>query len=162
VNGSLKLFHIRKKGIASVIGQVEQIGQKLIYLADDEPTIREALLTFLEDAGYEVQAFETGDLLLAAFAERPADMVILDVMMPGSNGFSVSKELRRTSHVPIFILSARDSDLDYQTGLDLGCDDFFTKPVSPMNVVMRVKAMFRRIAYEREALLGTLKNDAVL
>jgi len=122
---------------------------KLIYLADDDTYIRDALKVFLQNAGYEVEAFESGDLLLAAFAQKPADLVVLDVMMPGSNGFTVCRELRRISFVPIFMLSARDSDLDYQTGLDLGADDFFTKPVSPMTFVMRVKALFRRIAYER-------------
>jgi len=123
---------------------------QLIYIADDDMYIRDAIKVFLENAGYRVEAFENGDLLLAVFAETPADLVILDVMMPGSNGFTVCKELRRVSHVPIFMLTARDSDLDYQTGLDLGADDFFTKPVSPMTLVMRGKAMFRRIQYERE------------
>jgi len=122
---------------------------KLIYIADDDTYIRDALKAFLENAEYRVEAFENGDLLLAAFAERPSDLVVLDVMMPGSNGFTVCKELRRVSTVPIFMLTARDSDLDYQTGLDLGADDFFTKPVSAMTFVMRVKALFRRIEYER-------------
>ena len=127
---------------------------KLIYLADDDGSIREALKTFLENAGYEVQAFENGNTFLEAFSEKIPDLVILDVMMPpGPNGFAVCKEIRKTSYVPIFIVSARDSDLDYQTGLDLGCDEFFTKPVSPMTLVMRVSAMFRRIEYERELCL---------
>ena len=131
---------------------MSQLEQKLIYVADDDTYIREALKTFLENAGYKVNAFENGELLLAAFGEVPCDLVILDVMMPGTNGFAVCKELRRVSHVPIFIVTARDSDLDYQTGLDVGADDFFTKPISPMTVTMKVKAMFRRIAYEREAV----------
>ena len=122
---------------------------KLIYVADDDVYIREALRAFLENAGYEVEAFENGDFLYEVFKEKPSDLVVLDVMMPGSNGFTICKELRRISKVPIFMLTARDSDLDYQTGLDLGADDFFTKPVSPMTFVMRVKAMFRRIAFER-------------
>ena len=126
--------------------------QKLIYIADDDITIRDAIRVFLENAGYRVEDYETGDLLLAAFEQEPADLVVLDVMMPGSNGFTVCKELRRVSHVPIFMLTARDSDLDYQTGLDLGADDFFTKPISPMTLVMRVKAIFRRIAYERSSI----------
>ena len=127
--------------------------QKTIYIADDEKDIREAIKTFLENAGYAVLAFEDGDSLLLAFSEKPADLVILDAMMPGSNGFTCCKNLRKMSHVPIFMLTARDSDLDYQTALDLGCDDFFTKPISPMTLVMRVKALFRRIAYERAAAL---------
>ena len=126
--------------------------QKLIYVADDDNYIREAVKTFLENAGYLVEAFDNGDSLLEAFFTTPADLVVLDVMMPGAhNGFSVCKELRKTSFVPIIMITARDSDLDYQTGLDLGSDDFFTKPVSPMNLVMRVKAIFRRISYERES-----------
>ena len=132
---------------------------KLIYVADDDTYIREALKTFLENAGYTVQAYENGDALLSAFNNAPSDLVILDVMMPGTNGFAICKTLRQISHVPIFMVTARDSDLDYQTGLDVGADDFFTKPISPMTVTMKVKAMFRRIAYEREAARQTGDNS---
>ena len=126
--------------------------KKLIYIADDDYSIREAIKAFLESADFKVRAFETGDALLLEFNKKPSDMVILDVMMPGNhNGFGVLKEIRSFSIVPIIMLTARDSDLDYQTGLDLGSDDFFTKPVSPMNLVMRVKAIFRRIEFERTA-----------
>jgi len=124
--------------------------KKTIYIADDETAIRFAIKTFLENAGYAVEDFENGDLLLAAFAEHPADLVVLDVMMPGSNGFVVCKELRKTSRVPIIMLTARDSDLDYATGLDLGSDDYLVKPFSPMALTMRVKAIFRRMEFERQ------------
>jgi len=124
---------------------------KLIYIADDDYSIREALKTFLESGGYDVLAFEDGDSLLAEFGKKAADLVVLDVMMPGSSGFTICKELRKVSHVPIIMLTARDSDLDYQTAMDLGSDDFFTKPASPMSIVQRVKAIFRRIEYERIA-----------
>jgi len=132
--------------------------EKKIYIADDEINIRLGIKTFLESAGYIVEDFETGDLLLQAFAQSPADMVILDVMMPGSNGFVVCKELRRTSHVPIIMLTARDSDLDYATGLDLGSDDYLTKPFSPMALTMRVKAIFRRMEFERLAASNEGEN----
>ena len=135
--------------------------QKMIYIADDEVTIRDAIKTFMESSGYKVRAFEDGDSLIKAFWEEPADLVILDVMMPGSNGFTCCKALRDVSHVPIFMLTARDSDLDYQTGLDLGCDDYFMKPISPMTLVMRTKALFRRIDYEREALLKEIQNETI-
>ena len=131
---------------------------QLIYIADDEPNIREIFKTFLENAGFTVQAFASGDQLLQAFNQKPCSLVILDVMMPGTNGFAVCKELRRISHVPIFLATARDSDLDYQTGLDIGADDFFIKPISPMNVTMKVKAIFRRMEYERAAALNPLSN----
>ncbi|MCL2842753.1 MAG: response regulator transcription factor [Oscillospiraceae bacterium] len=125
--------------------------KKKIYIADDEANIRTAIKTFLENADYTVEAFETGDQLLEAFTERPADLVVLDVMMPGSNGFVVCKKLRQSSHVPIIMLTARDSDLDYATGLDLGSDDYLIKPFSPMALTMRVKAIFRRMEFERQA-----------
>lgn len=123
---------------------------KKIYIADDEINIRSAIKTFLENAGYIVEDFETGDLLLAAFTESPSDLVILDVMMPGSNGFVICKEIRKISLVPVIMLTARDSDLDYATGLDLGSDDYLTKPFSPMALVMRVKALFRRMEFDRK------------
>ena len=124
-------------------------GARKIYIADDEQNIRTAIKAFLENDGHEVHDFETGDALLAAFSESPADMVILDVMMPGSNGFICCKELRKASSVPIIMLTARDSDLDYATGLNIGSDDYLIKPFSPMALTMRVKAMFRRIDFER-------------
>ena len=133
--------------------------KKLIYIADDEANIRDAIKAFLENAGYEVRTFENGDSLIKAFWEESADLIILDVMMPGSNGFACCKALRDVSHVPIFMLTARDSDLDYQTGLDLGCDDFFTKPISPMTLVLRTKALFRRISYERKAVIKELTGN---
>ena len=128
--------------------------EKKIYIADDETNIRLGIKAFLENAGYIVEDFENGDLLMEAFCENPADLVILDVMMPGSNGFIVCKELRKISRVPIIMLTARDSDLDYVTGLDLGSDDYLTKPFSPMALVMRVKAIFRRMEYDREIFAG--------
>ncbi|GAK31501.1 two-component response regulator [Weissella oryzae SG25] len=123
---------------------------KKIYIADDEDNIRLAIKAFLEKADFEVMDFATGDALLEQFKVEPSDFVILDVMMPGSNGFTILRALREQSTVPIIMLTARDSDLDYATGLDLGSDDYFTKPFSPMELVMRVKAIFRRIEFEEE------------
>ncbi|MCL2407844.1 MAG: response regulator transcription factor [Defluviitaleaceae bacterium] len=123
---------------------------KIIYIADDETNIRLGIKTFLEGAGYVVRDFETGDLLLAAFTAEHADLVVLDVMMPGKNGFIICKKLRELSTVPIIMLTARDSDLDYATGLDLGSDDYLTKPFSPMALVMRIKAIFRRMEWAKD------------
>lgn len=121
-----------------------------IYIADDDENIREAIKTFLENDGYNVTAFENGDKLLATFLEAPCDLIILDVMMPGKDGFMICAELRKTSTVPIIMLTARDTDIDYATGLSLGSDDYFTKPFSAISLVMRVKAIFRRIEFERQ------------
>jgi DNA-binding response OmpR family regulator len=122
---------------------------ELIYIADDETNIRDVVKSFLESEGYRVSAFEDGDHLLAAFQVEPCDLIILDIMMPGSSGFDVCRQIRQTSTVPIIMLTARDSDLDYATGINLGSDDYFTKPFSAMSLVMRVKAILRRVEYER-------------
>lgn len=121
---------------------------KKIYIADDEKNIRELIRLFLQNEGYEVFAFDSGDALLAAFTACPADMVILDIMMPGSDGLAVCTALRNISHIPIIIVSARDSELDRITGIALGSDDYMTKPFSPMELVARVKAIFRRMALD--------------
>lgn len=123
---------------------------KTIYIADDDDNIRLAIKTFLRNDGYQVEDFPTGDLLFEAFREKEADLVILDVMMPGSSGFEICQKLREVSTVPIIMLTARDSEMDYATGLSLGSDDYFTKPFSPMALVMRVRAIFRRIEFERK------------
>ncbi|MDN5351408.1 MAG: hypothetical protein PWQ12_324 [Clostridiales bacterium] len=133
---------------------------KRIYMADDEASIREVVKRFLESEGYLVNMFETGDALLEAFKAEPCDLVILDVMMPGSNGFVICEAIRKLSTVPIIMLTARDSELDYATGINLGSDDYFTKPFSAMSLVMRVKAIFRRIELDRAGNDTALRNFA--
>lgn len=123
---------------------------KKIYIADDDDNIRGAIRAFLVNDGYAVEDFANGEALLRRFGEAPADLLILDVMMPGPDGFAVCEQVRRTSTVPIIMLTARDSDFDYVRGMSLGSDDYFTKPFSPMALVMRVKAIFRRIEFEKQ------------
>lgn len=121
-----------------------------IYVADDERNIRELIQSFLEDEGFRVTLFETGDALLCEFEKIPADLVILDVMMPGTDGFSICSSIRKKSDVPIILLTARGTDADYVTGFTLGCDDYFAKPFSPIKLTMRVKAIFKRLSKEKE------------
>ena len=116
-----------------------------IYLAEDEKNIRILVLSFLKKEGYHVHAFETGDALYEKFLEKAADLVILDIMMPGSSGFTICKKLRAISNVPIIMLTARDTDEDYTSGITLGSDAYFTKPFSPIKLTMQVKAMLRRV-----------------
>ena len=123
---------------------------KLIYIADDEKNIRHLIRSFLEKEGYQVETFETGDELYEAFLVRACDLVILDVVMPGNSGFIICTKLRGISSVPIIMLTARDTEEDYISGLSLGSDDYFTKPFSPVKLTMRVKAMFRRITMDTE------------
>ncbi|MCX0368941.1 response regulator transcription factor [Clostridium perfringens] len=122
--------------------------RKVIYIADDENNIRNLVKTFLESNDYIVEDFENGDLLLERFKEKEADLVIIDIMMHGLDGFEICTKLREISIVPIIMLTARDSDLDYIKGLTVGSDDYLTKPFSPMALVMRVKAIFRRIEFQ--------------
>lgn len=124
---------------------------KLIYIAEDEKNIRNLIESFLKKEGYEVLAFETGDELYEKFYHRPADLVILDIMMPGSNGFIIVTKLREISNVPIIMLTARDTDEDYITGISLGSDAYFTKPFSPIKLIMQVKAMLRRTSMDKSA-----------
>ena len=118
--------------------------EKFIYIADDDDNIRNLLKSFLEREGYICTAFPTGDDLLKKFITDPCDLIILDVMMPGRDGFFILSELRKISNVPIIMLTARDSDADYIEGLNLGSDDYFTKPFSPIKLVTKVKSVFRR------------------
>ena len=118
---------------------------KLIYIAEDEKNIRHLIRSFLEKEDYQVKAFENGDQLYDAFMQKPCDLIILDIMMPGSSGLIICAKLRAVSKVPIIMLTARDTEEDYISGISLGSDDYFTKPFSPVKLIMRVKAMFRRI-----------------
>ena len=123
---------------------------KRIYAADDEENIREVLKSFLVDAGYETSVFPTGDDLFERFSKDPSDLVILDIMMPGTDGLTICKKIRTISNVPIIILTAKDSELDYCMGMSYGGDDYLMKPFRPSMLIMRIKALFRRIEMEHE------------
>lgn len=125
---------------------------KLIYIADDDGSIRSLEATFLRNSGFEVQTFENGDLLLARFEEQPADLLVLDIMMPGTDGLTLCARIRETSNVPIIIVSAKGSEMERVTGITIGCDDYLAKPFSPIELVARVNAILRRVEmYSREA-----------
>lgn len=118
---------------------------KRIYVADDEKNICFLIQNFLEKEGFEVRCFEDGESLLAACEERMPDLCILDIMMPKMDGLTVCTQIRKKSHVPIIIVSAKDSPLDRITGITLGSDDYMVKPFLPLELVTRVKALFRRV-----------------
>ncbi len=125
---------------------------KKIYVADDEENIRNLIQMFLQKEGFQVQCFADGETLLKAFLKESADMVIIDIMMPGLDGFEVCSSLRRKSNVPIIMVSARDTEADRITGITLGSDDYLVKPFSPSELVVRVKSLFRRIEMDRKVL----------
>lgn len=122
---------------------------KLIYIADDEINIRELIKLFLINEGYRIKTFSNGDELYTEFVNNPSDLVILDIMMPGTDGLSLCGKIRAVSNIPIIIVSAKDSELDRITGISIGSDDYLTKPFSPIELVVRVKALFRRIEMEK-------------
>lgn len=123
--------------------------KKKIYIADDEQNIRELIKSFLEAEGFEVTTFKTGDELLSRFLKEHSDLVILDIMMPGTDGLALCSQIRQKSRIPIIIVSARGSELDRITGITLGSDDYLTKPFSPVELTARVKAIFRRMELDR-------------
>lgn len=127
-----------------------------IYIADDEQNIRELIKSFLESDGYEVSAFATGDELAETFENKPSDLVILDIMMPGTDGLTVCKQLREKSDVPIIMLTAKDSEYDYVHGITIGSDDYLTKPFRPTTLLMRVRSLLRRMDMNERA--DSLKN----
>jgi DNA-binding response OmpR family regulator len=122
---------------------------------DDEQSITELLAYNLQRNGFQVSVAEDGpQALRMAQTERP-DLVVLDLMLPGLDGLDVCRHLRRESSVPIIILTARDEEVDRVVGLELGADDYVTKPFSVRELVARIKAVLRRTATEETSRAGT-------
>ncbi len=116
----------------------------LILLVDDDPSIATLVRLYLEKEGFAVQTESRGDQALAAFRRNPPDLVLLDIMLPGLDGTEVLKGIRRTSAIPVIMLTARDETFDKVLGLELGADDYITKPFDTKELVARVKAVLRR------------------
>ena len=127
-----------------------------ILLADDEASIRRILETRLKMAGYDVYTAQDGEEAVNAFNKYNPDLVVLDVMMPIMDGYGVTREIRRTSDVPIIILTALGDVSERITGLELGADDYVIKPFSPKELEARVKAVLRR-TNNRETVTPTGK-----
>lgn len=125
------------------------VNKKLIYIADDEINICNIIKSFLIKEGYDVETFSDGRSVLEAFDAKQADMLVIDIMMPGMDGFSLCSAIRQKSSVPIIIVSAKDTEPDKIAGLTLGSDDYLTKPFSPMELIARVKSIFRRIDLDK-------------
>jgi DNA-binding response OmpR family regulator len=117
-----------------------------VLLAEDDASIREIATLGLEQAGFRVTATGDGRDALLRFRDRPFDLVVLDVMLPSLDGFEICREIRRESQTPIIILSARSELHDVVVGLELGADDYVTKPFELPELVARIKAVLRRAA----------------
>jgi two-component system response regulator VicR len=121
------------------------IAQKQILVVDDESSIRDVLTRYLEREGYRVEVAADGPSALHATAQMSPDLIVLDLMLPGLDGLEVCHRLRMQSTVPIIMLTARDEEADKVRGFTTGADDYITKPFSPAELVLRVKAVLRRV-----------------
>lgn len=134
-----------------------------ILIVDDEPSIRDLLTTSLRFAGFGVRAVSNGAQTISAVLEEEPDLIILDVMLPDMNGFSVTKRLRTAGYTaPILFLTAKDETEDKITGLTIGGDDYVTKPFSLDEIVARIRAILRRTIHEEEDAVisvGPLEMD---
>src|SRR6266576_7155934 len=119
-----------------------------IMVVDDEKHIVELARLYLVREGYEVEGVGDGDQAMARFNQLKPDLVILDIMLPGTDGLTICKLIRKQSQVPIIMLTARDEVTDKVVGLEVGADDYLTKPFHPQELVARAKALLRRARTE--------------
>jgi len=135
---------------------------KTILVVDDEPKIAELARDYLEHAGFAVFTAGDGRAAVTAVRQRRPDLVVLDLGLPGLDGLDVTREIRRDSNVPIVMLTARDDEFDKLLGLELGADDYLTKPFSPRELVARVRAVLRRSERPPEVAETIRAGDVVL
>ena len=130
-----------------------------ILIVEDEIAIAELEKDYLELSGFEVEAETQGDVGLLRALKEEFDLIILDLMLPGVDGFEICRKIRETKNTPIIIVSAKKDDIDKIRGLGMGADDYMTKPFSPSEMVARVKAHLAR--YERLVNSGMPSNDII-
>ncbi len=115
-----------------------------ILLVDDDPNIRQLVSLYLTREGFEVEEAQRGDDALKAFKAAAPALILLDIMLPGMDGWQVCREVRKVSNIPIIMLTAKDETFDKVLGLELGADDYIAKPFEPKELVARIKAVIRR------------------
>ncbi|MGB0848338.1 MAG: response regulator [Thiolinea sp.] len=121
-----------------------------ILIVEDEPKIAEILQKYLQNAGYQTCWLAQGEEANQWIDDNQPALVLLDLMLPGKDGLEICKDIRRTSEIPVIMLTARAEEIDRLLGLELGADDYICKPFSPREVVARVKAVLRRFAHESD------------
>jgi two-component system, OmpR family, response regulator RegX3 len=132
-----------------------------VLVVEDEESFSEALSYMLRREGFEVAVAATGPDALSEFDRSGADLVLLDLMLPGLSGTEVCRTLRQRSNVPVIMLTARDSEIDKVVGLELGADDYVTKPFSSRELVARIRAVLRRRAEPEELVPAALEAGPV-
>ncbi|NLV54804.1 MAG: response regulator transcription factor [Acidimicrobiales bacterium] len=120
------------------------VATRILTVEDDE-RIRTAVKLALEDEGWKVDEADTGEAALERFSQSPSDVVLIDIMLPGVDGFEVCRSIRRLSDVPIIMVTARDDTHDIVAGLEAGADDYLTKPFAPKELSARIRALLRRV-----------------
>jgi two-component system KDP operon response regulator KdpE len=131
--------------------------QARILLVDDEPAIQRSVAHLLRARGYDVQIAATGGDALKHFTEHPADLIVLDLGLPDLEGTEVCRQIRAASAVPIVVLSARGAEADKVNALDLGADDYITKPFGPNELLARIRVALRRVSPEEREETGRLR-----
>lgn len=120
-------------------------GSARILICDDDPVVHESLALYMNEENFSHYSAYDGDQGISMAKELQPDLIILDLMMPGKSGMEVCREIRKTSNVPIIMLTAKGEEIDRVLGLELGADDYIVKPFSPREVLARVKAVLRRL-----------------
>ena len=141
------------------------MSKELIFAVEDEVHIQQLVKFNLEANGYKVFAFASGESLLDEVRNTTPDLFILDLMLPGMDGLEICRQLRanaRTKNIPIIMLTAKSEEFDKVLGLEMGADDYLTKPFSVRELVARVKAMLRRVANTTPAEVETLKQGDIM
>lgn len=115
-----------------------------LLVVDDDPELRELIQAYLEQQGFHVACVESGEAMDAFLAEHDVDLLILDLMLPGEHGLSIAQRMKKHSNLPIIIVSAQGEDVDRIVGLEVGADDYLSKPFNPRELLARVRAVLRR------------------
>jgi two-component system response regulator RegX3 len=134
----------------------------LVLVVEDEPNLREPLVYLLQKEGYEVIEAEDGNQAVSTFQKKKPDLILLDLMLPGMSGNEVCRTIRQESQVPIIMITAKDTEIDKVVGLEIGADDYVTKPYSTRELLARMKAVLRRGSEVTVADSGLLKAGPVI
>ncbi len=132
-----------------------------IMVVEDEESFSEALSFMLKREGFEVEVADDGNAALEVFEQRGADLILLDLMLPGVSGLEVCRIIRSKSQVPIIMLTAKDGEIDKVVGLEIGADDYVTKPFSSRELLARVRSVLRRNGEPEELLASTVEAGPV-
>jgi len=140
---------------------MDGVNQIRILLVDDEPDLRQMVRRYLQAEGFDVADVADGETALSVLRTASPDLMLLDIGMPGMDGFTVLQELRKTSEIPVIMLTARAEEIDRVMGLTIGADDYISKPFSPRELVARIRAVLRRGRVDRTEADETIEFDGL-